>query len=98
VVDQVALGGVGVLATQALAAGRVVVGSLASSVRWRHPEPPPVVNADPSTLAEVILDIATRREHYYELAAQGPVFARRWHDGAASAQVLADHFLLKASR
>jgi hypothetical protein len=93
VVDQVVLGNPGVLAAQALAAGRLVVAHLPAHVRGRFPVPPPVVEATPLTLRSVLLEVLADRPAAAALAAEGPPFARQLHDGRASAAVLAAHFL-----
>ncbi len=92
VVDQVVLGNPGVLMTESLAAGRLVVAHLSEGVRarWGEGEEPPVVEADPDTLREVLQQVLADRPSYQELAARGPGWARRHHDGRRSAQVLAD--------
>ena len=92
-VDQVVLGGVGVLAVQAMAAGRLVVAHLPESVRRRFPEPVPVVEATPETLQHVILSIIEDRAHFARVAEKGIAFARTYHDGRLSAQVLSEGFL-----
>lgn len=101
VVDQVVLGNPGVLMTESLAAGRVVVAHLSAEVRgrWTHAqaptdqEPPvhagpPVVEADPDTLREVLDGVLAERAAYQELAARGPGWARTHHDGRRAAEVL----------
>lgn len=95
VVDQVVLGNPGVLLTEALAAGRLVVAHLSDAVRARMREAdpageePPVVEADPTSLAGVLREVVAERAAYRERAARGPGWARRNHDGTRSAQVLA---------
>ncbi len=96
VVDQVVLGNPGVLAAQALAAGRVVVAHLPEHVRARYPSPPPIVEATPLSLRGVILDLVADQDSARAIGAQGPAFARTLHDGRKSAQTLADAFLLRA--
>ncbi len=91
VIDQVVLGNPGVLAAEAMAAGRLVVAHVAPRVRDRIPGLP-VLEADPDTLNEVIRGIAGDRTAYQELAGRGPAWARKHHDGTAACQVL-DHWL-----
>jgi hypothetical protein len=88
VVDQVVLGNPGVLAAEAMAAGRVVVAHLSDEVRARFPRPVPVVEATPGSLTEVAREICAARERYAETAAEGPAFAADLHSGRRSAQVL----------
>lgn len=92
-VDQVVLGNPGVLATQAMAGGRLVLAHLPEYVRRRFPEPPPVVEVTPESLERTVRSIARAPEAYAGLADAGPGFARRQHDGRRSAQVLHEVFL-----
>jgi len=97
VVDQVVLGNPGVLLAETLAAGRLAVAHLAPGVRDRMAAADvglggdgvvPVVEADPDTLEEALLAVVTDRAGHAELAARGPSWARRHHDGVRAAQVL----------
>jgi hypothetical protein len=88
VVDQVVLGNPGVLAAQAMAAGRLVLAHLPEPVRRRFPDPPPVVETTPETLEQVLLSVIEDPEHYRQIAAGGVTFARKYHDGRMSARVL----------
>ena len=90
VVDQVVMGNPGVLAAQAMAAGRLVVAHLPEGVRRRMNPRPPVVEATPSTLRHTLLSIVDHPEHYSRLAASGVEFARTHHDGRMSARVLTE--------
>lgn len=88
VIDQLMLGGSGVLAAQGMAAGRIVLGHVAAHVRSRYGEPLPIVEADPATLRDAVLAVLADPDAAVDAAAQGPAFARRWHDGRRSAEVL----------
>lgn len=90
IVDQVVLGNPGVLAAEALAAGRLVVAHIAQHVRDRFPEPPPILEATPDTLEVVLRSVARDPAGHRELAARGPAFAQRMHSGRLSAAALAD--------
>jgi hypothetical protein len=89
-VDQIVLGNPGVLAAQAMAAGRLVLSHLPESVRRRFPEPPPVVETTPATLEQVLLSVIENPEHYRQVADRGVGFARKYHDGQMSARVLTE--------
>lgn len=93
VLDQFRVGSYGVAACEALAAGRVVVGHVSDQVRAVASEaagmPLPIVEADPDSIGQVLRDIVAEPDAYRELAATGPAFVARVHDGAYSAQVLA---------
>ncbi|WP_130013957.1 hypothetical protein [Serinicoccus sediminis] len=102
VVDQVVLGNPGVLLAETLAAGRLAVAHLSPGVRERMAQADrerggdgvvPVLDADPDTLEDVLLGVLAARGRHTELAARGPAWARRHHDGARAAEVL-DRVLL----
>lgn len=96
VVDQIVLGNVGVLATEAMASGRVVLSHVLDHVRERFAradprgETVPVVDARPNTLAGVLSGILADREQFRALAGRGPAWVARNHDGRRSAAVLSD--------
>lgn len=89
VVDQILSGFYGVAAVEAMAAGRVVVGFVADDVRALMEEAPPVVDVRDADVASTVLEVLSDRDRFAALAATGPGFARRWHDGRVSADVLA---------
>lgn len=89
VLDHFVIGNYGVLTVQALAQGRVTVGHVHPRVRDRLPEPLPVIEATPGDLGEVLERIVAERSWAQGVAAQGPTYSRRWHDGTHSGHVLA---------
>lgn len=101
VVDQLRLGIYGVAACEAMAAGRVVVSSVAEhsreAARRAAGQDLPVVQATGDTLREVLLDVVGDRERARAVAARGPGFVRALHDGRASVRAL-DPFLSGPSR
>ena len=90
VVDQVLLGLYGVLACEAMSAGRLVLGNVGERLRSRVPDEVPVVEVTPADLGQVLerflLDPAAARE----VAAKGPAFVEKFHDGRYSSEVLAE--------
>lgn len=97
VIDQVVLGNPGVLLAETAAAGRLSVAHLTPEVRERMARADrerggsgvlPVLEAAPDTLEEVLRDVLARPAIAVELAAAGPGWARRNHDGRAAAAVL----------
>ena len=58
-------------------------------------QPLPVEEAPVTSCAGrwLALDIAARRDHYREVAATGPEFVRRLHNGDFSRDVLMKHFI-----
>jgi hypothetical protein len=89
VVDQLLLGLYGVLACEAMASGRVVLGHLGRVLRHRVGRPVPVVEVTPRTLSEVVEQVLDDRGWAREQAEQGPGFVRAVHGGGCSAAVLA---------
>ncbi|WNM40055.1 hypothetical protein RMN56_01465 [Micromonospora halotolerans] len=88
VVDQILTGSYGVAAVEAMAAGRLVVGFVGEETAGLMPERPPIVNAAPDEFEAVLDDILTSPDGYAAVAASGPGFVRRWHDGRAAAEAL----------
>jgi len=88
VVDQVLLGLYGVLACEAMAAGRLVLGHVGDSLRGRVDRAVPVVEVTPRSLAEVVERVLDDRDWARRQAAQGPGFVASVHDGRRSAAVL----------
>ena len=82
------LGDYGLTEIQGMAAGRLVVANVGPRVRSKMPEDPPIVHATPDTLAAVVADVLANRERYREIAARGPGFVERWHDGRYSVSQL----------
>ncbi|KGN32408.1 hypothetical protein N802_18760 [Knoellia sinensis KCTC 19936] len=92
VLDQFVLGLYGVAAAEGMAAGRVVVAYVTDPVRERVREATgldvPIVEADPDSVRETLLDLLADREKARTIAARGPEFVRSVHDGRMSAGVL----------
>ncbi len=88
-VDQVTVGNPGVLAAQAMAAGRLVVAHLAPATRSLMGHGDPVVESGPDDLEQVILAVLDDRAAARRRAAAGAAYARAVHDGRRSAAVLA---------
>jgi len=89
VVDQLLLGLYGVLACEAMAAGRVVLGHLGEALRARVEQDVPVLEATPRSLGEVMQRLLDDRDWGRKVAASGPGFVTKVHDGRRSAAVLA---------
>lgn len=96
VIDQIVLGNVATLAAESMAAGRLVISHLAPHVRERFSEAAeesesiPAVDATPATLGSVLEGVLADREAATQLAARGPAWARRHHDGRRAAMVLGE--------
>ncbi|MCR2810268.1 MULTISPECIES: hypothetical protein [unclassified Microbacterium] len=97
VLDQFRTGDYGVGACETMASGRIVLAHVSEQVRReveRHAQMPlPIPETTIDTVEEMLRDIAARREHYRALAATGPEFVRRLHNGDFSRSVLMKHFI-----
>lgn len=92
VLDQFRIGTYGVAACEAMAAGRIVISNVGEQVRAeaeRHlGEPLPIIEATTSTLESLLREVIAHPEAHRLLAARGPDYARRHHDGRRSAGVV----------
>lgn len=92
VVDSLRMGGYGVAACEAMAAGRLVVthinASTRAAVRDRLGVEPPVIEADADSLDAVMRALLDDRAGAQRVALQGPDFVDTLHDGRASAAAL----------
>jgi glycosyltransferase involved in cell wall biosynthesis len=96
VLDHFGIGNYGVLTCEAMATGRVSISHIHERVRDRVPVPIPTLEATPETLADVLRSVLDDRDAARSLAAAGPDFVRRFHDGRHSAGVLAEFLDLPA--
>lgn len=96
VLDQFRSGDYGVAACETMAAGRVLLAHVSDQVRDVVEEsagmPLPIVEATIDSMEQVLRDIAADRERYRAIAAAGPEFVRRLHNGDFSRDVLMKHF------
>ncbi|MGI8574481.1 MAG: hypothetical protein ACR2MA_03885 [Egibacteraceae bacterium] len=88
VIDQLALGSHGVLALQAMASERLVIGHVSGRVRSRLSDQIPVVEAEPPDVRGVLEDTLAARDHSRHLAASGREYVLRYHAGEESADRL----------
>ncbi|MBL3699723.1 hypothetical protein [Leucobacter luti] len=92
VLDQFRIGSYGVAASEAMAAGRVVVGHVLPSVRERILRDTglhlPIVEATPDTLREVVAGLVADPAAARAAAAAGPAYVAAVHSGAMSAAAL----------
>ncbi|PKW27218.1 glycosyltransferase involved in cell wall biosynthesis [Phycicoccus duodecadis] len=89
VLDQFAIGTYGALALEAMSAGRLVLSNVTDQVRDAAGGPP-IIEATPDTLEDVIRSVLDDRDAARRTAAEGTAFARAHHDGRRSARVLHD--------
>jgi len=88
VIDKIGFGATGVFASEALATGRLVLGSVGDRTRAILPEHP-VIDATTTTFEGVLRNLVADRSAWAARAAAGQAFARKYHDGRYSAAVLA---------
>jgi hypothetical protein len=88
VVDQIALGNLGVMGLEAMACGRAVLGHALPSVLARYGENVPLGIVDPVGLEQQVRDLLAHPDRLRALAAAGPAFVQRHHDGRRSAEAL----------
>ena len=97
VLDQFRIGSYGVAAVEAMFSGRLVIGHIAPEVRRLVLEHTglelPIVEANPSTLVEVIQEILQNRTVFQSFAENGYKFAAQVHDGRKSVKALKEKWL-----
>lgn len=86
--DQFSVGIYGVLAAQAMAAGRVVVSHLTPEFRSLCPAEVPIVEAAPDQLVDVVRGLVQDRDHAVAQAGAGRRYVENVHSGERSAQIL----------
>jgi glycosyltransferase involved in cell wall biosynthesis len=89
VVDQLLLGLYGVLACEAMASGKLVLGHVGDALRSRVPAEVPMVEVTPATLAETVHRVLDDPDWARGQASCGRAFVETWHDGRRSAAALA---------
>lgn len=93
VLEQFRMGIYGVATCEAMAAGRVVISHVSEQTRAAAAEASgvdlPVIEATGDTLRDTILNVVSDRDRARLIAAAGPDFVSRLHDGRASARALA---------
>ncbi len=90
VIDQLRLGDYGITAVEAMSGGKIVIGHVSERVRKRIDGDVPIVEAAWHNLREVLEAVMENPDRVADLSQAGRDYARRWHDGRASAAVLAD--------
>lgn len=93
VVDQVAIGSYGVLACEAMAAGKPVIAHLTDTVITAFDGPPPLVNTEPTGVRATVERLLDDPSGTAQIGRQAQGFARQMHDGRRSAELLRDFLL-----
>ncbi len=90
-VDNVIAGSYGIVALEAMASGVAVVANMSPAVREAHPDTP-VVNADPTTIRDVLRRLLTDTAERRRIAALGRPWVARVHDADIVAARLLDAY------
>lgn len=98
VVDQMMAGAYGLTAVEAMASGCVVVAGMSTRAMSHMPEMPPVVDVTPESFEDVITAVMDERDHHAQMAIAARAFAKRWHDGQKSAEVISAWIKLHPAR
>ncbi|TXS24302.1 MULTISPECIES: glycosyltransferase family 4 protein [unclassified Streptomyces] len=88
VLDQFTTGSYGTFAVEAMAAGKPVIGYISDAVKATTNGELPVVGATPATLRDVLDSLIEDREGTAAIGRASVEFARTYHDGRWTAQVL----------
>ncbi|MEU5399090.1 glycosyltransferase [Streptomyces sp. NPDC005963] len=88
VLDQFTTGSYGTFAVEAMAAGRPVVGYISDEVKAVTEGALPIVSATPRNLREVLESLIEDPENTARIGRDSVEFARTYHDGTWTAQVL----------
>ncbi|MFD9971837.1 glycosyltransferase family 4 protein [Streptomyces sp. NPDC059017] len=88
VLDQFTTGSYGTFAVEAMAAGRPVVAYISEQVKGATQGALPIVSATPTDLREVVESLIGDRENTALIGRESAKFARTYHDGTWTAQVL----------
>ncbi len=91
VIDQLLSASYGVTSLEAMASGRVTITAVSEETISLMPARPPMVDATPDTLEQVVRDLVADRDRAREIASEGAEFVRTWHDGRHSANQMADY-------
>lgn len=79
IIDQLLVGTYGMLAVEAMAMGKVVVGFIRDDVRNQLPLELPIVNATPDNIQEVLADLINNPKKRNELGQQGRKYVAEYH-------------------
>ncbi|MER6995009.1 glycosyltransferase [Streptomyces sp. NPDC000410] len=88
VLDQFTTGSYGTFAVEAMAAGKPIVGYISDQVKGATQGALPIVSATPTDLREVLESLLDDREGTALIGQESAKFARTYHDGTWTAQVL----------
>ncbi|AVT32829.1 glycosyl transferase family 1 [Plantactinospora sp. BC1] len=89
VIDQFTTGSYGTFAVEAMAAGKPVVAYLSDSVAATVGSTPPIVNATPANLRQVLESLLDDRAGTARRGAESVAYVREYHDGRRTAAAFA---------
>jgi hypothetical protein len=93
VFDQISLGSYGVLGADAMAAGKVVLGHVSQEARSSFLEEVPIVEISPENVTDKLYDLIASKSSFEKIQVKSRLFAKKYHNGELSAQILKDKFL-----
>ncbi|MFZ2503655.1 MAG: glycosyltransferase, partial [Nocardioides sp.] len=96
VIDQFAVGSYGAFACEAMAAGKPVMAYLSEGVAETLGAECPIINTTPTGIVEAISALLDDRDAAARIGQESLAYARKFHDGTRSAEVLLTHFIDQA--
>jgi len=90
VLDQFTTGSYGAFAVEAMAAGRVVVGTISDTVLKATDRTLPIVNSSSADIRSTLLNLIADPDLARQIGADSVAYAREMHDGRRTAAVLGD--------
>ncbi|QDP42076.1 glycosyltransferase family 4 protein [Radiobacillus deserti] len=89
VIDQLRIGASGYISSEAMAYGKPVVCYIRDDLVSKYPKELPIVNANPSTICDVLRNLLQHPEKWSELGTRGRRYIENYHD----ASVVADQYM-----
>lgn len=80
IIDQILCGTYGMLAVEAMAMGKVVVGYIRDDVRKQLPHELPIVTASPKNIYKVLSELISNPQKCHELGQKGRKYVEEYHD------------------
>lgn len=95
IIDQILIGSYGVFAIEAMAMGKPVVTHVTEEMRKNFPDELPIVEADVSSIKEVLEKLIKDASLRYELGVKGREYVCKYHDCNKNSVVLKNIYLGK---
>ncbi|CAM3564639.1 hypothetical protein [Marinicrinis lubricantis] len=88
IVDQILCGSYGMLSVEAMSMGKVVVAYIRDDVLKHNPVAPPIVNANPDNMKEVLSDLLKQPEQLRKIGKKSRAYVKKVHDAEMIARQL----------